>query len=53
MPLHLLSNNPRGGGSVAVAQQLGLPFTTSAGKPRRSALRRVLADLAFPPLRWP
>ena len=32
-----------------MAEELGLPFTTSAGKPRRTALRRVLAELAFPP----
>ena len=25
------------------------PFTTSAGKPRRAALRRVLDDLGLPP----
>ena len=32
----------------SVARTLGLPFTTSAGKPRRSALRRVLAQLNVP-----
>jgi HAD superfamily phosphatase (TIGR01668 family) len=32
----------------SVARQLGVSFTTAAGKPRRSALRRVLADLELP-----
>lgn len=49
MPLHLLSNNPSRRRIGGLAQQLGLPFTTSAGKPRRSALRRVLADLDLLP----
>jgi uncharacterized protein len=31
-----------------VAAQLDLPYTISAGKPRRSALRRVLAELKLP-----
>jgi HAD superfamily phosphatase (TIGR01668 family) len=31
-----------------VARRLDLPFTTSAGKPRRSPLRRVLAELDLP-----
>jgi HAD superfamily phosphatase (TIGR01668 family) len=31
-----------------VAAQLDLPYTISAGKPRRSALRRVLAELNLP-----
>lgn len=47
--LHLFSNNPSRRRIGAVAQRLDLPYTTSAGKPRRSALRRVLADLALPP----
>lgn len=49
MPLHLFSNNPSRSRIGAVAQQLGVPFTTSAGKPRRGALRRVLQELAMAP----
>ncbi|WP_411872619.1 YqeG family HAD IIIA-type phosphatase [Vulcanococcus limneticus] len=49
MPLHLLSNNPSRRRIGSVAAQLGLPFTTSAGKPRRAALRRVVADLGLEP----
>jgi uncharacterized protein len=48
-PIHLLSNNPSRQRIGRVAEQLQLPFTTSAGKPRRSALRKVLAQLALPP----
>ncbi len=46
--LHLFSNNPSRERIGAVADQLGVSFTTAAGKPRRSALRRVLADLQLP-----
>jgi HAD superfamily phosphatase (TIGR01668 family) len=49
LPIQLLSNNPSRSRIGGVAEQLGLPFTTSAGKPRRSALRRVLAELNLPP----
>ncbi|MEB3321610.1 MAG: YqeG family HAD IIIA-type phosphatase [Synechococcaceae cyanobacterium] len=49
LPIHLLSNNPSRRRIGAVAERIGLPFTTSAGKPRRRALRRVLHDLALPP----
>ena len=49
MPLHLLSNNPSRRRIGAVADSLGLPYTTSAGKPRRAALRKVLNDLDLPP----
>jgi hypothetical protein len=49
MPLHLLSNNPSRRRIGSVAAQLGLPFTTSAGKPRRAALRRVVVDLGLEP----
>jgi HAD superfamily phosphatase (TIGR01668 family) len=49
MPLHLLSNNPSRRRIGAVADTMGLPYTTSAGKPRRAALRRVLLDLDLPP----
>ena len=48
MPIHLLSNNPSRRRIGRVADQLNLPFTTAAGKPRRAALRRVLAELALP-----
>ena len=48
LPIHLLSNNPSRRRIGTVAEQLGVPFTTSAGKPRRAALRRVLADLGLP-----
>ena len=49
MPLHLLSNNPSRRRIGAVADTMGLPFTTSADKPRRAALRKVLQELALPP----
>jgi HAD superfamily phosphatase (TIGR01668 family) len=49
LPIHLLSNNPSRRRIGTVAERLGVPFTTSAGKPRRTALRRVLADLGLPP----
>lgn len=49
MPLHLFSNNPSRSRIGGVADQLGVSFTASAGKPRRGALRRVLAELAIPP----
>lgn len=48
MPLHLFSNNPSRRRIGGVAEQLGVPFTTSAGKPRRSALRRVVEELDLP-----
>ena len=49
MPMHLLSNNPSRRRIGAVADTMGLPYTTSAGKPRRAALRKVLLDLDLPP----
>jgi HAD superfamily phosphatase (TIGR01668 family) len=49
MPLHLLSNNPSRQRIGRVAQQLDVPYTTSAAKPRRAALRRVVADLGLLP----
>jgi HAD superfamily phosphatase (TIGR01668 family) len=49
MLLHLLSNNPSRRRIGAVADTMGLPYTTSAGKPRRAALRKVLQELALPP----
>jgi HAD superfamily phosphatase (TIGR01668 family) len=48
MPIHLLSNNPSRSRIGAVAHHLEVPFTTSAGKPRRAALRRVLHELGIP-----
>ena len=48
MPLHLFSNNPSRSRIGGVAEQLGVDFTTSAGKPRRSPLRRVLQQLDLP-----
>jgi HAD superfamily phosphatase (TIGR01668 family) len=51
LPIHLVSNNPSRRRIGAVADRLDLPFTTSAGKPRRRALRRVLRDLGLPPAR--
>jgi uncharacterized protein len=48
MPLHLLSNNPSRRRIGAVADTMGLPYTTSAGKPRRAALRKVLLELDLP-----
>ena len=49
MKLHLFSNNPSKTRIAAVADQLGVSFTCGAGKPRRGALRRVVADLDCPP----
>ena len=48
VPIHLCSNNPSRQRIGAEAAQLDLPYTISAGKPRRSALRRVLAELNLP-----
>ena len=49
LPLHLFSNNPSRSRIGGVAERLGVPFTTSAGKPRRGPLRRVLDGLNLPP----
>jgi HAD superfamily phosphatase (TIGR01668 family) len=49
LPIHLFSNNPSRRRIGGLAEQLGLPYTTSAAKPRRAALRRVLAELGMPP----
>lgn len=48
VPIHLLSNNPSRRRIGTVARAVDLPFTTAAGKPRRSALRRVLVELDMP-----
>ena len=49
VPIHLLSNNPSRRRIGGVAETLGLPYTTAAGKPRRAALRRVLDGLSLEP----
>ena len=49
LQLHLFSNNPSRVRIAAVADQLGVSFTSGAGKPRRGALRTVVHDLALPP----
>lgn len=48
LPLHLFSNNPSRSRIGSVADQLGVNFTTSAGKPRRGPLRRVVETLDLP-----
>ena len=48
-PVHLLSNNPSRRRIGAVAEPFGLPYITSASKPRSGALRQVLAELGRPP----
>ncbi len=48
LPLHLFSNNPSRRRIGGVATRLGVPFTISAGKPRRGPLRRVLDGLDLP-----
>jgi hypothetical protein len=40
--LHLISNNPSRQRIQAVAEQLGIEFTSGAAKPRRGAIRRVI-----------
>ena len=47
--LHLFSNNPSRHRIGAVADQLGVSYTSGAAKPRRSALRKVLRDLQVQP----
>ena len=48
LPLPLFSNNPSRSRIGAVADQLGVSYTTSAGKPRRGPLRRVIEQLDLP-----
>jgi len=48
-PIHLFSNNPSRRRIGGLSQQLGLPYTAGAAKPRRSALRRVIQDLRVAP----
>ncbi len=47
--LHLISNNPSRKRIGAVADQLGIGFTSSAAKPRRGAIKRVIQTLDFQP----
>ena len=47
-PIHLFSNNPSRRRIGGLSEQLGLPYTVGAAKPRRGALRRVIQDLQFP-----
>ena len=47
--LHLFSNNPSRHRIGAVANQLGVSYTSGAAKPRRAALRKVLRDLQVQP----
>ncbi|MEB3195389.1 MAG: YqeG family HAD IIIA-type phosphatase [Cyanobacteriota bacterium] len=47
-PIHLFSNNPSRRRIGGLSQQLGLPYTAGAAKPRRGALRRVVQDLHLP-----
>lgn len=48
LPLHLFSNNPSRSRIGSVAERLGVTYTTSAGKPRRGPLRKVLSELDLP-----
>ncbi|MGB1434366.1 MAG: YqeG family HAD IIIA-type phosphatase [Synechococcus sp.] len=49
LQLHLFSNNPSRHRIGAVADQLGVSYTSGAAKPRRAALRKVLRDLQVQP----
>jgi HAD superfamily phosphatase (TIGR01668 family) len=48
LPIHLFSNNPSKRRIGRVSELLGVPYTVSAAKPRRGALRRVIHDLRVP-----
>jgi HAD superfamily phosphatase (TIGR01668 family) len=48
MPIHLFSNNPSRQRIGRVSEILGFPYTVSAAKPRRGALRRVIQELQVP-----
>jgi HAD superfamily phosphatase (TIGR01668 family) len=48
LPIHLFSNNPSRRRIGRVSEILGLPYTVSAAKPRRGALRRVIQELNVP-----
>ncbi len=47
--LHLISNNPSRQRIGAVSDQLGIGFTSSAAKPRRGAIRRVMETFDVQP----
>ncbi len=53
MPLHLLSNNPSRRRIGSVAEQLGLPFTTSAGKRAVRPCAGCSPTWPCPTGRWP
>jgi hypothetical protein len=48
LPIHLFSNNPSRQRIGGLSDRLGLPYTISAAKPRRGALRRVIQALDLP-----
>lgn len=48
LPIHLFSNNPSRRRIGGLSEQLGLPYTIGAAKPRRGALRRVISALHLP-----
>ncbi|MFM1799817.1 MAG: hypothetical protein RLZZ117_2095 [Cyanobacteriota bacterium] len=48
LPIHLFSNNPSRQRIGRVSEILGVPYTVSAAKPRRGALRRVIQELQVP-----
>ena len=47
--IHLISNNTSRRRIQAVAEQMNVTFTSSASKPRRGAIRRVISTLPNPP----
>ena len=47
--IHLISNNTSRQRIQAVAEQMNVTFTSSASKPRRGAIRRVISTLPNPP----
>ena len=46
--IHLISNNTSRRRIQAVAEQMNVTFTSSASKPRRGAIRRVISTLPNP-----
>jgi len=46
--IHLISNNTSRRRIQAVAEQMNVTFTSSASKPRRGAIRRVISTLPHP-----
>ena len=49
LKLHLLSNNPSKERIESVSNQLEVPFTYKAAKPRRSSLQRVIKGMQIYP----